>query len=96
MKLLKLTRVEDDLKEDLKDPDFKKAYKREKIFASIAVQIARMREANGLTQAQLAKKLNISQQAISRLEQLDHTRYSLTTLIKLADTFHKQLKVQFV
>ncbi len=91
-----LSRAKDDLNKDLKNKRFKTAYNREKFFASIAIEVAKMREANGFTQAQLAKKLNISQQAVSCLEQSNNARYSVTTLLKLAETFHKQLKVQFV
>jgi len=91
-----LSRAKDDLTEDLKDPQFKTAYERERFFASIAIQVAKMREANGLTQAQLARQLQISQQAVSHLEQSSSARYSLTTLLKLAETFHKKLKVQFI
>jgi len=91
-----LRKTKDDLAEDLKNPGFKTAYERERVFASIAIQVSRMREAHGLTQAQLAKKLRISQQAASHLEQSNNVRYSVTTLLRPAETFHKRLKVQFL
>ena len=37
-------RFKDRLKEDLKNPEFKKAVEREEIFASLAIQIAQIRQ----------------------------------------------------
>lgn len=89
-------RFQDRLKEDLKDPSFKKAFDEEEILSSIAVQIAKSREANGLSQKELARRLQTTQQTVSRLENPHNKSYSLTTLIKLARAFHKNLQVRFV
>ena len=40
----------DRLKKDLKDPKFKEAFEEEEIYASLAIQIAKMREKRHLTQ----------------------------------------------
>ena len=39
-----MRRFQDRLKEDLKDPEFKKAFDREEIFATIAILIAKIKE----------------------------------------------------
>lgn len=89
-------RFQDRLKEDLKDPEFKKAFDEEEILSSIAIQIAKIRQTNKISQKELAKRLHTTQQTVSRLENPDNKSYSLTTLIKLARAFHKDLQVRFV
>jgi DNA-binding XRE family transcriptional regulator len=86
----------DRLSKDLKDPEFKKAFDEEDVYASVAVQIAKLREQEHLSQSELARKLHTTQQTISRLEDMNNEGYSLKTLIRLAQTFHRKLKVEFV
>ena len=48
-------RFQDYLKEQLKDPAFRKAYGEEGIYAELAIQIARLRTQKRLTQRALVK-----------------------------------------
>lgn len=81
----------------LKDPAVRKALQEDDDLAvGIALQLIRLRERNGWTQAQLARKLNTSQQAVARLESLDYAGYTLRVLERIAGAFHKKLRVQFV
>ncbi|MBI3087536.1 MAG: helix-turn-helix domain-containing protein [Candidatus Omnitrophica bacterium] len=89
-------RFRDYLKEQLKDPAFRKAYEEEGLFVELAVQIAHLRQRKGVTQRQLAKRLHTSQQTISRLESPRNGSLSLRTLIRIAHALGKELKVQFV
>jgi len=89
-------RFKDRLKEDLKDPEFRKAFDEEEIYASLAIQIARIRQKKKLTQQELAKRLHTTQQTISRLENIYNKSYSLRTLIELARVLDKRLKVELV
>ena len=88
-------RFRDRLKEDLKDENFQKAFDSEDFFARLAVQIARLREEQGLTQKDLARRLRTSQQTISRLENSGNQSFSLATLLKLAHALHKRLDIHF-
>ncbi|MBI4372886.1 MAG: helix-turn-helix transcriptional regulator [Candidatus Omnitrophica bacterium] len=90
------TRFREALKTKLKDKKFREAFEGEDIFARLAVQIAKLRETEGLNQADLAKQLHTSQQMISRLEDPHNESVSLGTLVKLARAFHKRLDVEFV
>ena len=92
----KMRRFQDRLKEELKDPEFKKAFSREEIFASLAIQIARLRQGRGLSQKNLAKRLHTTQQTVSRLEDTNNKSLSLNTLIKLAEVLHKKIKIELV
>ncbi|MCK4859190.1 MAG: XRE family transcriptional regulator [Candidatus Omnitrophica bacterium] len=89
-------RFRDRLKEDLKNPEFRKAFDEEEVYASLAIQIAKIRQKERLTQQELAKRLHTTQQTVSRLEDVHNKSYSLGTLIKLADALDKRLKVELV
>ena len=84
------------LKEDLKNLEFRNAFDEEEVFASLAIQVAKIRQKKKLTQLELAKRLNTTQQTISRLEDIHNKSYSVQTLIKLAGALDKKLKVEFV
>lgn len=86
----------DRLAEDLKDSEFKKAFDEEEVFVTLAIEIAKLREQNGLSQKELAKRLKTSQQMISRLEDPHNKSFSLNTLVKLAGAFHKKLSFKFI
>ena len=89
-------RFRDRLKKDLTDPEFRQAFDEEEVFTSLAIQIARIRQKEGLSQTDLAKRLHTSQQTVSRLEDAHNKSYSLNTLVKLAEALHKKLKIEFV
>ena len=89
-------RFKDRLKEDLKNPEFKKAFEKEEIFASLAIQIAQIRQKQGLSQKDLAKRLKTTQRTVSRLEDTNNNSLSLSTLLKLAGVLHKKLKIELV
>ena len=88
--------LRDRLRKDLKNPEFRKAFDEEEIYASLAIQVAKIRQKKKLTQLELARRLHTTQQTISRLEDVHNKGYSLQTLIKLAEALHKKLKVEFV
>lgn len=83
----------DRLKEDLKDPEFKKGFEEEDLPARLAIRIAELRQKEGLSQAELAKRLGAKQQLIARIESLDHTNMTLSTLQKIAAALHRRLVV---
>ena len=91
-----MKRFRDYLKEELKNPEFKKAFDREEIFAELAIQIAKFRQASGLSQQDLARRLHTTQQTVSRLESTTNRSLSLNTLIKLAEVLHRRLRVELI
>lgn len=84
------------LKEDFKNPEFRKAFDEEEVFASLAIQVAKIRQKKKLTQLELAERLHTTQQTISRLEDIHNKSYSVQTLIKLAGALDKKLKVELI
>ena len=91
-----MRKFRDRLKEDLQDKNFKKAFDEEDLFARLAVEIAKAREEQGLSQRDLAGRLHTTQQTVSRLENPHNRSFSLATLIKLAKVFHKNLEIHLV
>lgn len=83
------------LKEDLKDPVFRKAYEEADLPVRLAIEIAKLREREGLTQAQVASRLGTAQQVISRIEKCRQKNLTLGTLQKIADALNSQLYVGF-
>ena len=88
-------KFKDYLKEELKDSEFREAFDEEEVYASLAIQIAKIRQEQKLTQKELAKRLSTTQQTISRLENIHNKSYSLQTLIKLARILDKRVIVKF-
>ncbi len=95
MKRQKMKTLNDRIKTESKNKEFKKYYEEEGVNVRIALEISKLRKKSHLTQKDLAKKLNVPQQAISRLERPDYAGYTLKTLVKLADVFNKKLLVRF-
>ncbi len=87
-------RLKDMLRKQLRNPEFRRAYNEADLPARLAVQIARLREANGLTQQALARKMGVTQQALSLLENPSSARYTLRTLQRVAAALNRELVVQ--
>ena len=92
-KRYKFKRFEDDLHEQLrKDKKFELAYEVEAAKLKMADKLAELREKIGLTQAELAKKMHVSQQLISRIES-GSDNLTIETLIKFFDTLGVRLRI---
>jgi transcriptional regulator with XRE-family HTH domain len=85
----------DNLREDLKDPEIAEGYAESFLDSYIATQIKVLREQNKLSQAQLAEMIGTKQGAISRIEDVNYSKWNVTTLKKLARAFRLRLKVSF-
>ena len=68
----------------------------ERVFVELAIQSARLREQNSLSQREFARRLHTSQQTISKLESPHNESLSLHSLMKLAHAIGKELKVFFI
>jgi DNA-binding XRE family transcriptional regulator len=84
------------LREDLKDPEFKRHYDEERQALKLAMKIAALREQKGLSQQELAKLMGTSQQAISRIESGEYEGFTLKTLEKVAEATGMKVKIDFV
>ena len=71
------------LKEELKNPDFKKAYDAFDDEFNLAEEVIQLRIKADMTQAELARRAHTSQPAISRLESGSYANVSLAFLRKI-------------
>lgn len=78
---MKNKKVDDLLKEDLKDPYFKELWELEEQKLEMVKPIIEYRIKHNLTQGQLAKKIGVSQQHISNIESGEFS--SVSTLEKV-------------
>lgn len=89
----KLYTFQEDLKERLKNPRFKKAWKELETEYMFAEQLIDKRLAKKLSQRELAKKTRTSQAVISRLETMS-ANPSLSLLKRIAQALNTKLVLQ--
>lgn len=82
------------IEKHLKDKEFKIYFDRAEAKRRMAQEIASLRNAYHLTQAELARKIGTRQQVISRLESpTDERLPTLEFLDRIARAFHKRLVI---
>lgn len=83
------------LKEQMKDPEFKKEWAALEPEFSLVQALIDARESSGLTQSELARKTGIAQGDISKIEN-GNGNPSIKTLKRLAQGMGKSLRIEFV
>ena len=84
------------LLEELKNKKFRDAYVAEHVKTNVPIQIYLLREQRHWNQSQLAERAKTTQTVISRLEDIDYGKLSISTLLKLASAFDIALLVKFI
>ena len=82
------------LQDQLRDPDFALRFKKAGEAWDLAIQLAALRKASGMTQKELARRVGISQQQISRLESPEYEGHSLSMLRRIAEVLGATVRVQ--
>jgi len=81
----------------LADPENQRIYEEEAAKKELWLQLVEAREAAGLTQAEVGKRLGVSQAQVARLEKRGYDAYTLTSLRRyvqaLGDDFRLEVKV---
>lgn len=82
----------------MKDPKFRKSLEEpdEDPYLDVAFRLVNLREETGWTQADLGRKLGVSQQAVARLENPSYRGHSLKSLHKIAKAYGRLLKISFI
>lgn len=84
------------LREQLKNPEFRKHYEAYELPVRLAIEIATLRQKQKLTQAELAKRMGVRQQMVAQLEDADNgTAPTVRTLEKVARALGKRLHIAF-
>ena len=84
----------DYLDEQMKDPEFKKAWDDLDPEFELLDSFIRAREKKGITQAELARRMGTKQPALSRLQHGGFSGATVATLKKLADALDMRLVVK--
>jgi DNA-binding XRE family transcriptional regulator len=92
---MKKTNFDRYLEEQLKDPTFAARFEQAGEAWDVALQISALRREAGLSQKELAKILNTSQQQISRLESPGYEGHSLSMLRRVAGALRAKVRIIF-
>ena len=87
--------LDDCLKRKLQNPEFRAAYHAEDKRIELVLQIIKLRQRRGMTQADLAKAIGSRQANVSRLERFD-ANLTLDTLEKVAAALGASLRIDLV
>ncbi|TGY50025.1 helix-turn-helix domain-containing protein [Ligilactobacillus murinus] len=87
-------KFDDYLEKRFQDPELRSNFEAESLRLESAVALLKAREDAGLTQRELAKRVDVPQSTIARIERGNNT--SIDTLSKIANALGKKLKVEFV
>jgi DNA-binding XRE family transcriptional regulator len=84
----------------LADPERRRIYEEEAAKKDLWLQLAEARQAAGLTQAELASRLGVSQAQVARMEKRGYDAYTLRSLRRyvqaLGEGFSLEVRVQRV
>lgn len=81
----------------LQDPDFRFHYERRKLVHEVAVAVRAMRKSAGLTQAQLAAMVDVSQPMIAKIEKgIEQNTPRFEMLGRICIALKKQMRLSFV
>lgn len=81
------------LEQQLEDPRFAERFKAAGEGWDVSLQLTRLREEAGLSQRELAERLETTQQQISRLESPAYEGHSLSMLRRVAAALHARVHV---
>ena len=90
-----LENIEHHLNKELKDPEFRKLLAIERAKVALAQKFAELREDSHLRQVDLARKLGVSQQFISQIETGQERNLTLETLLRIAKSLGRSVKISF-
>lgn len=92
---MKKTNFDRYLKRQMKDPAFAARFEAAGEAWDVSIQLAALRQQAGLSQKELARRLNTSQQHISRLESPGYEGHSLANLRRVASVLNARVRVSF-
>ena len=95
MEKVRLEKFDAHLQEKLKNAEFRKEFELERAKVALAQRIAELRQEGHITQKELARKLKVSQQFVSQIETAQDSNLTLDTLIRLARSLGRGIKISF-
>lgn len=86
--------LNDYLKEQLKDPDFKKEWEKNEAAYQVTRALIKARLEDKISQRELAKRAGTTQAVISRIENMNVSP-SIGLLQRIADSLGRKLEIRF-
>jgi len=86
--------IKEDIRERMKEPAFKKEWHDLDAEFELLESIIKAREAAGLTQEELARRMGTKQPALSRLERGGFQKANIETLRRIAEALNGRLVVK--
>ena len=86
--------LKEHITERMKDPEFRKAWHDLDPEFELLESLLKAREKEGITQAELARRIGTKQSAISRLERGAFSKATVETLKKIAEALDRKLVIK--
>ncbi len=84
------------LNERLKDPTYQLHYREEQMRSYLGKAIAALRKKKKMSPEEFAKKIGVKTEALSRIEKGEYGRYTLKSLLDIAQATDTYLHIDFV
>ena len=78
----------------MSDPEFRALYEHEAQKKELWLQLVEARMASGLTQREMAKRLNVSQAQVARIEKAGYDCYTLNTLRRYVEALGSDFRLE--
>lgn len=79
----------------LMDDEYRNAFVQERVRSSVALQIRSLRDQRKMTQQQLGDAIGMAQTWVSKLENPEYGKMTVSTLLRLANEFDTDLEIKF-
>lgn len=79
----------------LTDDEYRKVFVQERVRSFVALQIRSLRDQRKMTQQQLGDAIGMAQTWVSKLENPDYGKMTISTLLRLANAFDTDLEIKF-
>lgn len=79
-------------RERRKSTKFRESFDAARKATELARELARVRRLEGVSQAEIARRLKTSQQAISRIEHPEYEGHTVRTLVRYAESLGRELR----
>ena len=83
------------LNERLKDPTYQRHYREEQMRGYLGKSIAALRKKKKMSPEEFAKKINVKTEALNRMEKGEYGRYTLKSLLDMAQATDTYLRIDF-
>jgi DNA-binding transcriptional regulator YiaG len=83
------------LNERLKDPTYQRHYREEQMRVFLGKSIAALRKKKKMSPEEFARKLGIKTEALNRMEKGEYGRYTLKSLLDIAQATDTYLQINF-